>query len=77
MGTTAARKAKMILQNTQDVLADELLTACQAIDIRRRLNTHGQGLTRCTKPSTSTSARKSRSTKWTARSGPTSARWRR
>ena len=25
MGTTAARKAKMILQNTQDVLADELL----------------------------------------------------
>ena len=45
MGTTAARKAKMILQNTQDVLADELLTACQAIDIRRRLNTHGQGLT--------------------------------
>ena len=45
MGTTAARKAKMILQNTQDVLADELMTACQAIDIRRRLNTHGQGLT--------------------------------
>ena len=45
MGTTAARKAKMILQNTQDVLADELLTACQAIDIRRRLNTHGQGMT--------------------------------
>ena len=36
MGTTAARKAKMILQNTQDVLADELMTACQAIDIRRR-----------------------------------------
>ena len=45
MGTTAARKAKMILQNTQDVLADELLCACQAIDIRRRLNTHGQGMT--------------------------------
>ena len=45
MGTTAARKAKMILQNTQDVLADELMTACQAIDIRRRLNTHGQGMT--------------------------------
>ncbi len=45
MGTTAARKARMILQNTQDVLADELLCACQAIDIRRRLNTHGQGIT--------------------------------
>ena len=45
MGTTAARKAKMILQNTQDVLADELMTACQAIDIRRRLNAHGQGMT--------------------------------
>ena len=45
MGTTAARKAKMILKNTQDVLADELMTACQAIDIRRRLNTHGQGIT--------------------------------
>ncbi len=42
MGTTAARKAKMILQNTQDVLADELMTACQAIDIRRRLNTHAR-----------------------------------
>ena len=45
MGTTAARKAGMILKNTQDVLADELLTACQAIDIRRRLNSHGQGIT--------------------------------
>ena len=45
MGTTAARKARTILKNTQDVLADELLTACQAIDIRRRLNTHGQGIT--------------------------------
>ena len=45
MGTTAARKAKMILENTQDVLADELMVACQAIDIRRRLNTHGQTLT--------------------------------
>ena len=45
MGTTAARKARMILKNTQDVLADELMTACQAIDIRRRVNTHGQGLT--------------------------------
>ncbi len=45
MGTTAARKARMIVRNVQDVLAYELLTACQAIDIRRRLNTHGQGIT--------------------------------
>lgn len=44
MGTTAARKAGWIVQNTLSVLADELLTACQAVDIRRRLNTHGQGL---------------------------------
>ncbi len=44
MGTTAARKAGWILQNTLSVLAMELLTACQAIDIRRRLNTHGQGI---------------------------------
>lgn len=44
MGTTAARKSKWILENTFSVLADELLTACQAIDIRRRLNTHGQGI---------------------------------
>jgi len=45
MGTTAARKARMIVRNTQDVLADELMTACQAIDVRRRINTHGQGIT--------------------------------
>ena len=45
MGTTAGRKAGMIVQNTLSVLAMELLTACQAIDIRRRLNTHGQGIT--------------------------------
>ena len=45
MGTTAARKARMIVRNVQDVLADELMTACQAIDIRRRLDTHGQGIT--------------------------------
>ena len=45
MGTTAARKAGMIVQNTLSVLALELLTSCQAIDIRRRLNTHGQGIT--------------------------------
>ena len=44
MGTTAARKAGWIVQNTLSVLADELLTACQAIDIRRRLNTHGKGI---------------------------------
>lgn len=44
MGTTAARKATQILENTRSVLAYELLTACQAVDIRRRLNTHGQGL---------------------------------
>lgn len=46
MGTTAARKSGWILQNTLSVLAFELLTACQAVDIRRRLNTHGQGLSK-------------------------------
>ena len=45
MGTTAARKAAQIVENLYCVLADELLTACQAIDIRRMLNTHGQGIT--------------------------------
>ena len=44
MGTTAARKATWILENTRSVLAYELLTACQALDIRRRMNTHGQGV---------------------------------
>ncbi len=44
MGTTAARKAGTILENTRSVLAYELLTACQAIDIRRRGGEHGQGL---------------------------------
>ena len=44
MGTTAARKAGTILENTRSVLAYELLTACQAIDIRRRSGTYGQGL---------------------------------
>src|SRR5699024_8082548 len=44
MGTTAARKAGPILENTRSVLAYELLTACQAIDIRRRTGTYGQGL---------------------------------
>ncbi len=41
MGTTAARTAAMIVENTLDVLALELLTACQAIDIRRRSGSHG------------------------------------
>lgn len=44
MGTTAARKAGPILENTRSVLAYELLTACQAIDIRRRTGTYGEGL---------------------------------
>ena len=44
MGTTAARKAGTILENTLSVLAFELLTACQAVDIRRRVGTHGEGL---------------------------------
>jgi histidine ammonia-lyase len=34
MGTTAARKARMILENVTNVLAIELLSACQAIDFR-------------------------------------------
>jgi len=45
MGTTAARKAAAIVDNTFSVLADELMTACQAIDIRRLLKSHGQGIT--------------------------------
>ena len=44
MGTTAARKAGTILENTRSVLAYELLTACQAIDIRRREGCFCQGL---------------------------------
>ena len=44
MGTTAARKSRTILENTLSVLAFELLTACQAVDIRRRVGTHGEGL---------------------------------
>ena len=44
MGTTAARKAGTILENTLSVLAYELLTACQAIDIRRQESSYGQGL---------------------------------
>ena len=45
MGTTSARTAAMIVENLYHVLADELLTVCQAIDVRRFLNTHGQGMT--------------------------------
>ena len=44
MGTTAAQKAGAILENTQSVLAYELLTACQAVDLRRRAGTFGTGL---------------------------------
>ena len=44
MGTTAARKAGLILENTRSVLAYELLTACQAIDVRRRVGPWGKGL---------------------------------
>ena len=34
MGTIAARKAASILEHTKQVLAMELLAACQAIDLR-------------------------------------------
>ena len=44
MGTTAARKSGLILENTRSVLAYELLTACQAIDIRRMVGPWGEGL---------------------------------
>ena len=44
MGTTAARKAGTILENTRSVLAYELRTACQAIDIRRQIGRWGTGL---------------------------------
>jgi histidine ammonia-lyase len=44
MGTTAARTARMIMENVMDVMGYELLTACQAIDIRRREGSHGQGI---------------------------------
>lgn len=43
MGTTAARKAVTILENTRSCLAYELLTACQAIDIRCN-NAYASGL---------------------------------
>ena len=35
MGTIAARKARSIIENASNVLAMELLAACQAIDLRR------------------------------------------
>ncbi len=44
MGTTAARKVGPILENTRSVLAYELFTACQAVDIRRLSGTYGRGL---------------------------------
>ena len=44
MGTTAARKVGLILENTRSVLAYELYTACQAVDIRRRVGPWGEGL---------------------------------
>jgi len=36
MGSISARKAKSILENTQKVIAMEMLTACQAIDFREK-----------------------------------------
>ncbi len=44
MGTTAARKSTWILENTLSCLAYELLTACQAVDIRRLAGDYGKGL---------------------------------
>ena len=41
MGTTAARKSGQILENLLSVLAFELLTACQAIDLRRMIEGDG------------------------------------
>ena len=37
MGPFAARKAKMILENAQHVLAIEALAACQALEFRKPL----------------------------------------
>ncbi|KKW06244.1 MAG: Histidine ammonia-lyase [candidate division CPR1 bacterium GW2011_GWC1_49_13] len=37
MGTIAARKAREIFENVSNVLAIEILTACQAIDMRRKV----------------------------------------
>lgn len=37
MGTTAARKCSLVIQNALSVIAYELLTGCQAVDIRNYL----------------------------------------
>ena len=37
MGTTAARKCTAMLQNSLSVIAFELLSACQAVDIRKNI----------------------------------------
>ncbi|MBS4535202.1 histidine ammonia-lyase [Clostridium sp. D2Q-14] len=37
MGTIGARKAREVLENTRKILSMELLTACQAIDLRNNL----------------------------------------
>lgn len=44
MGTIGARKAREVLKNTSNVLSMELLTACQAIDLRNNLGL-GEGST--------------------------------
>ena len=74
MGTTAARKAGTILENTRSVLAYELLTACQAIDIRRRKGDYGQGLSRRARRSITACGRRWTSWRRTASCGPTSRR---
>jgi histidine ammonia-lyase len=44
MGTTSARKSGWILENSRSVVAYELFTACQAVDIRRRVGNVSPGL---------------------------------
>lgn len=43
MGTIAARKAGEILKNARNVIAMELLTACQGIDLRESQDKLGKG----------------------------------
>lgn len=43
MGSIAAKKAREILENTQRVVSMEMLTACQAIDLRKAQENLGQG----------------------------------
>lgn len=43
MGTTAARTAAEILQNSRRVVATEIMAACQAIDIRQAQKNLGKG----------------------------------